>query len=530
VTDDATPDDATPETDAATDDATPETDAATETSGATGAATETSGATGAATETPVETGADDQFDDVIGSEAAERLKMRFGFTDDQAQMFMLLTGAASLFATDGDPALGEAAERDQAIAHFLTALDDPTIALAAWDAWAEEGLTGDKLQPFADEIAGPASTSTSTSSTNGSSTNGSSSNGSTPSTSSTGSTANTSSTSGSGTSGSGSAGNRPGITWLQARQAVLRLDSDESIRLLESVRGSGHAAVLIDLAGLQADASNPIETRDLLEAAGVNVVIDLDAAYDPLTSEQGLGVELAEEIAPFAALRPKAIAGRNDPCPCGSGKKYKHCHLGNELHSLNDRAAWLYLKMMRFMQLTNPYLPDGIVAEMTSSMATSDMAEMLEQSYIPTDIALHEGNVANRFLMAKSAILPADEIELTEQWIAAPRSVFRVKKSTHAELDLMELRSRDRITIVGTIPERPLEVGTLICGRPLPVGPTHRSYGGFVPVDESMIDSLLEACASRNLETVAISLSQIFDAAELADAFAAEDTQSDLTV
>jgi hypothetical protein len=262
----------------------------------------------------------------------------------------------------------------------------------------------------------------------------------------------------------------------------------------------------------------------------VNVAIDLDAAYDPLTSERGLGIELAEEIAPFAALRPKAVAGRNDTCPCGSGKKYKHCHLGNELHSLNDRAAWLYLKMMRFMQLTNPFLPDGIVAEMTSSMITSNMAEMLEQSYIPTDIALHEGNVANRFLMAKSAILPADEIELTEQWIAAPRSVFRVKKSTHAELELTELRSRDRISIVGTIPEQPLEVGTLICGRPLPVGQTHRSYGGFVPVDESMIDSLLEACASRNLETVAISLSQIFDAAELADAFAAEDTQSDLPI
>jgi len=452
VTDDATPDDVTPET--------------------------------------------DEFDDVIGSEAAERLQMRFGFDDEQAQMFMLLTGAASLFATDGDPTLGEDAERDEAIALFLTALDDPTIAFAAWDAWAEEGLTGDKLQAFVDEIAGPDS-------------------------------ANTDSTDSSHSSDSSDSSRRPGITWLQSRQAVLRLDSDESIRLLDSVRDSGHAAVLIDLAGLQADASNPIETRDLLEAAGVNIVIDLDAAYDPLTSEQGLGVELAEEIAPFAALRPKAVAGRNDPCPCGSGTKYKHCHLGNELHSLNDRAAWLYLKMMRFMQLTNPYLPGGIVAEMTSSMATSDMAEMLEQSYIPTDIALHEGNVANRFLMAKSAILPADEIELTEQWIAAPRSVFRVKKSTHAELELIELRSRDRITIVGTIPEQPLEVGTLICGRPLPVGQTHRSYGGFVPVDESMIDSLLEACASRNLEIVAISLSQIFDAAELADAFAAEDTPSD---
>ena len=25
--------------------------------------------------------------------------------------------------------------------------------------------------------------------------------------------------------------------------------------------------------------------------------------------------------------------GRNDPCPCGSGKKYKHCHLGKEAPS-----------------------------------------------------------------------------------------------------------------------------------------------------------------------------------------------------
>jgi preprotein translocase subunit SecA len=28
--------------------------------------------------------------------------------------------------------------------------------------------------------------------------------------------------------------------------------------------------------------------------------------------------------APFVRALPKV--GRNDPCPCGSGKKYKHCH------------------------------------------------------------------------------------------------------------------------------------------------------------------------------------------------------------
>ncbi|MCF8460464.1 MAG: SEC-C domain-containing protein [Flavobacteriales bacterium] len=28
---------------------------------------------------------------------------------------------------------------------------------------------------------------------------------------------------------------------------------------------------------------------------------------------------------PYKGRFPKT--GRNDPCPCGSGKKYKHCHL-----------------------------------------------------------------------------------------------------------------------------------------------------------------------------------------------------------
>ena len=33
---------------------------------------------------------------------------------------------------------------------------------------------------------------------------------------------------------------------------------------------------------------------------------------------------LAQEQAPF--VREGVKVGRNDPCPCGSGKKYKHCH------------------------------------------------------------------------------------------------------------------------------------------------------------------------------------------------------------
>ena len=27
--------------------------------------------------------------------------------------------------------------------------------------------------------------------------------------------------------------------------------------------------------------------------------------------------------------------GRNDPCPCGSGKKYKHCCIGSKVATIN---------------------------------------------------------------------------------------------------------------------------------------------------------------------------------------------------
>ncbi|TAK38537.1 MAG: preprotein translocase subunit SecA [Betaproteobacteria bacterium] len=37
-------------------------------------------------------------------------------------------------------------------------------------------------------------------------------------------------------------------------------------------------------------------------------------------------VEAAEPKKPQPAVRASAKVGRNDPCPCGSGKKYKHCH------------------------------------------------------------------------------------------------------------------------------------------------------------------------------------------------------------
>jgi len=50
-------------------------------------------------------------------------------------------------------------------------------------------------------------------------------------------------------------------------------------------------------------------------------------AFEGFGSEaaaEDVGEAVREEKKPF--VRPDRKIGRNDPCPCGSGKKYKHCH------------------------------------------------------------------------------------------------------------------------------------------------------------------------------------------------------------
>jgi SEC-C motif-containing protein len=50
------------------------------------------------------------------------------------------------------------------------------------------------------------------------------------------------------------------------------------------------------------------------------------------TEDEGKGAQwLYDEghITPITVVRSSPKTGRNDPCPCGSGKKYKHCCLNN---------------------------------------------------------------------------------------------------------------------------------------------------------------------------------------------------------
>ena len=396
--------------------------------------------------------------------------IEFGFDADRAALLALVVDAADPVPVD--------------LAPVVAALADDEVAEAAWMRWGDADLLGEPLDELVDRLAAHADP-------------------------------------------------NAGVVWLRSRHLVHRSRTDEAVALLESRRADGNRLVLVELASIAADRSEPVVARQLLEAAGVDVEIDLDSAYDPRASDGGFGTELAEEIAPFAATRPRPMAGRNEPCPCGSGRKYKQCHLGNELHPIADRAGWLYVKLLRFLHVHSPNLPTEIADAIVESVTDDDLRAMMHESFLPVDLALFEGGVAAWFLDAKGSLLPTDEVELLGSWIAASRSVYEVASARPTAMDVIDLGTRERRTVVETLPEEPLDAGWNILARLVPVGDVYRAYGGFLPVNTDMIDSMLAAFAAGDLATVVIAIGQIFETAathdEISDIFADSIDTTELT-
>jgi preprotein translocase subunit SecA len=71
-----------------------------------------------------------------------------------------------------------------------------------------------------------------------------------------------------------------------------------------------------ELAAAEAlEAPRNVQYQHAQYAGGGDTAVEAEAEGD---------VAVAERPQPF--VRPGQKVGRNDPCPCGSGKKYKQCH------------------------------------------------------------------------------------------------------------------------------------------------------------------------------------------------------------
>ena len=281
---------------------------------------------------------------------------------------------------------------------------------------------------------------------------------------------------------------------------------DEAVQLLEvTASQSAHAGALVQLAGYAADRGDAQRAARLLRQAGTSPADDdaLDAggagtgAADLTEAER-----LWRELGPFLG-RPAATARRNDPCPCGSGRKYKACHQGSEQHPLSVRAAWLHRKGLRyaFTHERAWHLEHAAAAARAAGGGWSLMKALTNSEPIG-DVTLHEGELWAQFLEARGSLLPEDEQLLAAQWALVDRSLFDVERVGRGELRLRDLRTGDRVTVT-EIASGGLRPGMLLLGRVLPVGDSHRAFAGLMPVSEALRDHALAVLDQGDPEEVA---------------------------
>ncbi len=270
---------------------------------------------------------------------------------------------------------------------------------------------------------------------------------------------------------------RAALHWLRGRACDRLGDTAGAEQAFEAaldLDGEWRPA-LFDLADIASDRGDAERGLSLLRRAGA-------------PSDDGLVVLLER----FRPTDRKGL-GRNEPCWCGSGRKYKACHRGRETRPLEERAFWLYQKAAGYLG-SGPWRAGLLdLAEIRSwHWEQTDAVYAALEDPLVCDAMLFEGGAFGAFLDERGTLLPDDERLLAEQWLLAERSVFEVETVTAGTgFTARDLRTGDRLEVRERVGSGSLRPGMLICCRLVPAGDTVQCFGGLEPVELHQRDELL---------------------------------------
>lgn len=185
------------------------------------------------------------------------------------------------------------------------------------------------------------------------------------------------------------------------------------------------------------------------------------------------------DLAPFLADRS---VGRNDPCPCGSGRKYKACCAGRSIRRpLLDRCRWLLSKATRHAVGSDPAAARGLEQLFDPSIVGDPTGPVV-------DSLLFAGGGLARYLDARGGLLPADELDTARAWPGQPMRLLRVEAATPGgPVEAVDQRSGQRLHLAGWPdgPDGAPPLGQTVLARPLPVGEVWLSSGVTLVVPPS---------------------------------------------
>ena len=130
--------------------------------------------------------------------------------------------------------------------------------------------------------------------------------------------------------------------------------------------------------------------------------------------------------------------GRNDPCPCGSGKKYKQCHLdADRTAGCSGSNAPVHTRDRQLVQAMLEHAVDRARAATRRALETLDLADS-STAQLLAPWSVYHVRIAGRTMAERFVDEAGDHLDLDElRWIDAQRtawlSVWEVLDATPGE-------------------------------------------------------------------------------------------------
>lgn len=177
--------------------------------------------------------------------------------------------------------------------------------------------------------------------------------------------------------------------------------------------------------------------------------------------------------------------GRNDRCWCGSGLKYKVCHLGKAHAALEHRAVWLYAKA-------------GLIIDQPRwQRLLADVDPADDNVRLIADVVLFDGGAFDDFVEHWASMLPEDERDLAQRWLGAPLVMGVLDEVRPGDgFTIREPSSGKSTRVMDRTVGDDVGVGETVLVRPLPVCGQWHNYLGVHPVPDGSheaVRALLDA-------------------------------------
>jgi hypothetical protein len=205
--------------------------------------------------------------------------------------------------------------------------------------------------------------------------------------------------------------------------------------------------------------------------------------------------------------------GRNDPCPCGSGKKYKHCHLALEQAAESERRALrqaqdtLFPKLAEAAQARPEIFPTALEQFWDGRYGVEQMGDIDDEeprgaerflTWLVFDYVLPDGRTLLQSLADAPESLELDQHEarLLQAWGEVRLRPYLIEQRTKGQdLTVRDMLDEARYRVVDHAASRRLEDGEVIVGHLVPVAGDYYIVGAAAHLTEDTAEKLSEFAA-----------------------------------